>query len=70
MFRIMIPFYGEELLAPHPIHKLEGHPLSKVRDCFIQYIRSYLPYWRPFFHQQSEDTSCRGTREPLITAKM
>ncbi|PNF43225.1 hypothetical protein B7P43_G14876, partial [Cryptotermes secundus] len=26
-------FYGEELLAPHPTPKLEGHPLSAVRDC-------------------------------------
>jgi hypothetical protein len=37
-------FYGEELLEPRPTPKLEDHPLSAVRDCFIQYIRSYLPY--------------------------
>jgi hypothetical protein len=37
-------FYGEELLAPHPTPKLEDHPLSAVRDCLIQYIRSYPPY--------------------------
>jgi hypothetical protein len=26
-------FYGEELLAPRPIPKLEDHFLSAVRDC-------------------------------------
>ena len=28
-------FHGEELLAPRPTPKLEGHPLSAVRDCFF-----------------------------------
>jgi hypothetical protein len=36
--------HGEELLAPRPSPKLEDHPLSAVRDCFIEYIRSYPPY--------------------------
>jgi len=39
-------------------------------DCprlLIQYIRSYPPYWRPFFHQEPEDAPCLGDRDPLIT---
>jgi hypothetical protein len=39
-----IIFYGEELLAPRPTPKLEDHPLSAVRDCLFQYIRSNPPY--------------------------
>jgi hypothetical protein len=37
MFRnkIHVRFQGEELLAPRPTSKLEGHPLSTVRDCFF-----------------------------------
>jgi hypothetical protein len=31
----MAIFYGEELLAPRPNHKLEDHPLSAVRDCLF-----------------------------------
>jgi len=33
----------------------------------IQYIRSYLPYWRPFLHPQREDAPCCDDRDPLIT---
>jgi hypothetical protein len=32
LFRNMIHFYGEELLAPRPTPSLEDHPLSAVRD--------------------------------------
>jgi hypothetical protein len=32
MVRNMVIFYGEELLAPRPTHKLKDHPLSAVRD--------------------------------------
>ena len=41
--------------------------MSAVRECFIQYIRSYTPYWRPFLHPQPEAAPCRGDRDPLIT---
>ena len=34
-FRIVIRFYGEELLAPRPIPKLEDHPSSAVSDCLF-----------------------------------
>ena len=32
MFRNIVSFYGEELLASRPTQKLEYHPLSAVRD--------------------------------------
>jgi hypothetical protein len=33
MFSNLIRFYDEQFLAPRPTPKLEGHPLSVVRDC-------------------------------------
>jgi hypothetical protein len=41
VFRNMVIFYGEELVAPRPTPMLEDHPLSVVRDCIF---RSYPPY--------------------------
>ena len=38
----MIPFYGEELLAPYPNPKLEGHTLSAVRDCLFNILAAAL----------------------------
>ena len=35
-------FYGEELLAPLPTPKLEGHPLSAVRDCLFNLFAATL----------------------------
>jgi hypothetical protein len=35
-------FYGEELLAPRPTPKLEGHPLSAVRDCLFNIFAANL----------------------------
>ena len=54
MFRNMIRFYGEELLAPRPSPKLEDHPLSAVRDCLFNIFaatlhiagRSFTRNWR------------------------
>jgi hypothetical protein len=34
---------------------------------FIQYIRNYPLYWRPFHHPKPEDAPCCGDRDPLIT---
>jgi hypothetical protein len=56
IFRNVIRFHGEELLAPRPNPQVGGPPL--VGGCprlLIQYIRSYPPYWRPFLHPQPED---------------
>jgi hypothetical protein len=35
LFRKIIHFYGEELLAPSPTPKLEDHPLSADRNCLF-----------------------------------
>jgi hypothetical protein len=64
VFRNMVIFYGEELLAPHPTPKLEDHPLSAVRDCIFA---ATLHIRRPFLHPQPEDVPCHGDRDPLIT---
>jgi hypothetical protein len=69
VFRNMVIFYGEELLAPRPIPKLEGHPLSAVRDCLFNVFAATLHIRRPFLHPQPEDTPCRGDRDPLIMAQ-
>jgi hypothetical protein len=47
--------------------KAGGPPLVGCPPLLIQYIHSYLPYWRPFLHPQPEDAPCRGGREPLNT---
>jgi hypothetical protein len=39
-------FYGEELLAPRPTSKLEGHPLSAVSDCLFNIFAAFLQNWR------------------------
>jgi hypothetical protein len=42
LFRNMIRFYGEELLAPRPTPNLEDHPLSAVLDCFFNIFAATL----------------------------
>ena len=42
LFRNMIRFYGEELLAPSPTPNLEDHPLSAVLDCFFNIFAATL----------------------------
>jgi hypothetical protein len=37
-FRKKLDSYGEELLAPHPSTKPEGHPLSVIRDHFFNIL--------------------------------
>jgi hypothetical protein len=44
---VLIFFYGGELLAPRPTTKLEGHPLSAVRDCLLNIFAATLHIWRP-----------------------
>jgi hypothetical protein len=39
-------FYGGEFLAPRPTTKLEGHPLSAVRDCLFNIFAVTLHVWR------------------------
>jgi hypothetical protein len=38
LFRNMLAFYGEGLLAPRPTPKLEDHPLSFVRGCLFNIL--------------------------------
>ena len=40
MFRKIVRFYGDELLASHPMPKLGGPPLVGCPRLLIQYIRS------------------------------
>ena len=42
IFRNLMCFYGEELLAPRPTPKLEDHPLSAVRDCLFNIFATTL----------------------------
>jgi len=42
MFRNNASFYDEELLAPRPTPKLEGHSLSAVRDCLFNIFAATL----------------------------
>jgi hypothetical protein len=50
-----LSFYGEELLAPRPIPKMEDHPLSAVRDCLFNISAATLHIWRPLLHPQPAD---------------
>jgi hypothetical protein len=40
-------FYCGKLLAPRPTPKLEGHPLSAVRDCLFNIFAATFHIWRP-----------------------
>ena len=46
--------------SPNP--QAGGPPLVGFPRLFIQYIRSYPPYRRPFLHPQPVDAPCRGDR--------
>ena len=52
--------YGEVLSAPCSNPQAGGPSLVDGPRLFIQYIRSYAPYWRPFLHPQPEEAPCRG----------
>jgi hypothetical protein len=68
VFRNMVIFYGEELLAPRPTPKMEDQPLSAVHAC-IRVFAANLHIRRPFLHPQPEDAPCHGDRDPLIMDK-
>jgi hypothetical protein len=71
-------FYGEELLASRPISKMEGHPLSAVRDCLFNIFRSYPPYLEGFYLREIgwDDMDCvelaqdRGKWRALVNTVM
>jgi len=58
-FRDKLMFYGKELLAPRPTPKLEGHPLSAVRDCLVGVFAVILHIQR-----QSIPSASRGRAMP------
>ena len=58
--------WGVISTSPNP--QTGGPSLVGCPRLLIQYIRSYLPYWRPFLHTQPDDAPCRGDRDPLTTA--
>lgn len=47
MFRNMVRFQGEELLAHHPNPNLQDHPLLSVRDCLSNIFAAALHNRRP-----------------------
>jgi hypothetical protein len=53
------------LLAPRPTPKLQGDPLSAVRDCLFNIFAATHHNWRPFLHPRPEDAPCRGDRDQL-----
>jgi len=55
-------FYGEELLAPHPIPKLVDHPLSSIRDCILNIFAATVMSGGRLLHPQPEDAPWRGDR--------
>jgi hypothetical protein len=67
IFRNIVRFYSEDLLAPRPTPKLEDHPLSAVRNCLFNIFAATLHIWRPFLHPQPEDAPCRVAREASFT---
>jgi hypothetical protein len=67
---IRIPvFYGDGLLAPRPIPKLEDHPLSAVRNCLSNIFTATLRNQRTFLHLQPEDMPCHGDKGPTQHGK-
>jgi hypothetical protein len=46
-FQNKLIFYGKELLASRSTPKLEGHPLSAVRDILFNIFAATLHIWRP-----------------------
>ena len=71
MVRNRIRFYGEELLAPRPIPKLEDHPLSAVRDCLFNIFGATLNIGgrSSIRNLRARHTMVTGTL-PHITAKI
>jgi hypothetical protein len=66
MFRNIVIFDGEELLAPRLTPKLEDHPLSAARDCLFIIFAATLHIRRPFLHPQPADAPCCCDRDTLI----
>jgi len=57
IFRNMVNFCGERLLAPRSTAKLEDHTLLAVRVCLFNILAATLRKWKPFLQTQPEDMS-------------
>ena len=66
IFRNKVSFLRWGVVKTSPKPQTGGSTLVGFSPLFIQYIRSYPPYCRPFLHGQPEDAPCRGDRDPLI----
>ena len=66
MFRTVVRFHCEELLAPRPTIKLEDQPLLAVRDYLVNIFAATLHIWRPFLHTQPKHATSFGDGDPLI----
>jgi hypothetical protein len=66
MFRNILTFYYETLLAPFPTPKLDDHPFSAVRDFLVNIFAATLHIWSPFLFPQSNDAPCYGDKGELI----
>ena len=53
------------VLSTSPNPQAGGPPLVGCLGLLIQFIRSYLPYRRPFLYPQPVDAPCRGDGDPL-----
>jgi hypothetical protein len=58
--------FSEWVVSPSPKPYAGEPPRVGYPRLFIQYIRSYLPHWRPFLHPQPDEAPCRCDRDPLI----
>jgi hypothetical protein len=66
MFRNILIFYCETLLAPLPNPKLDDHRFSAVRDCLFNIFASTRHTWNPFLFPQLNDAPCFGDKGALI----
>jgi hypothetical protein len=63
MFRNILTFYCEELLALLPTPKLDDHPFLAVRDFLFSIFAVILHIWSPFLLLQPND---KGDKDTLI----
>jgi hypothetical protein len=64
-FRSTLSFYGEELLAPLPISKLERNPLSAVREGLFSILATTLRVRRPSLLFSTWRRAKTSDRHPL-----
>ena len=63
IFRNIVSFYGEDLIALLQTTKLEGYRFSAFCYCLFNIFASTLRIWKPFAFQQPEDAPCSSDTE-------